>query len=444
MTDLPSWAQAQGPHGSVAERAVIKARSQIIRSQAFYGALALNMKIVEDGAVKGVTVDGENITYNPEWVTGVTEPELQGAIALGVTKIALMHHVRRNGRDDETWQKASDLACVPMLKRALFTMPAGVTEDTSHDGETVEQIFNFLWAEKKKEEGQGQGQPGQGQGQPGQGQGQGQPGQPGQGQGQGQGQPGQPGKGQGQGQPGQPGQSPSAGQTGSALGPVTVADAPNPQQAEQIARVMTLQAAQAAKAMGDGRADCESLARQLSGAQLPWEVLLRDFMEKAAKADYSWQRPNRRFMARGMYLPTAHSLEMGELVIIIDTSGSLKDSELEDFGKECLAICEDLKPSKIWAVYVDTKVQRVDEFEEMEDFKLSAKGRGGTKLSAGIEWLGLGLADPAAVVFFTDMDNTSWGKDPGVPVLWVATGSPRRHKVPPYGDVVKYNEGLAV
>ncbi len=225
---------------------------------------------------------------------------------------------------------------------------------------------------------------------------------------------------------------------------MTVQDAANPTQAEQDSRVATMQAAQAAKSMGEKSNDVESLARQLSGALMPWESLLRDFMERTIISDYTMARPNRRHAARGMYLSSERrDVQMGELVIMVDTSGSLSEAELEEFGKECLSIVEDLKPAKVWALYVDTKVQRVDEFEEGDDFKLSAKGRGGTKLSAGIEWLKQGLAEPACVVFFTDMVNDSWGKDPGVPVLWIATGSPRCHRKPPYGEVVIYQGGLA-
>jgi predicted metal-dependent peptidase len=65
-------------------------------------------------------------------------------------------------------------------------------------------------------------------------------------------------------------------------------------------------------------------------------------------------------------------------VIVVDTSGSIGTSELEQFAGEITAINEGAQPERIYVVYCDAAVQGVAEFGPGEPIKLSAKGGGGT------------------------------------------------------------------
>ncbi len=56
-----------------------------------------------------------------------------------------------------------------------------------------------------------------------------------------------------------------------------------------------------------------------------WRSVLREFVSAHARNDYSWARPNRRFLAQGLYLPGLHSEELGDVVLAVDTSGSVGD-----------------------------------------------------------------------------------------------------------------------
>jgi predicted metal-dependent peptidase len=76
--------------------------------------------------------------------------------------------------------------------------------------------------------------------------------------------------------------------------------------------------------------------------QVDWREVLREFVQNTcAGSDYStWKRPNRRYMGAGIYMPSGVSDKVGELVIAIDTSGSIGGKELTAFLSEVTSICE--------------------------------------------------------------------------------------------------------
>jgi predicted metal-dependent peptidase len=87
--------------------------------------------------------------------------------------------------------------------------------------------------------------------------------------------------------------------------------------------------------------------------QVDWREVLREFVQNTcAGSDYStWKRPNRRYMGAGIYMPSGVSDKVGELVIAIDTSGSIGGKELTAFLSEVTSICETVNPDKVRLLY---------------------------------------------------------------------------------------------
>jgi len=71
-----------------------------------------------------------------------------------------------------------------------------------------------------------------------------------------------------------------------------------------------------------------------------------------------WTPPNRRYIASGLYLPSVEHHGLGEIVIAVDTSGSIGKIELEQFAGEISAISEEAQPEAIHVVYCDAGVRR--------------------------------------------------------------------------------------
>ena len=63
------------------------------------------------------------------------------------------------------------------------------------------------------------------------------------------------------------------------------------------------QALNLAKAQGKAPGVVEETIRGAHASTLDWRTLLRRYMTDAARSDYSWSLPNRRFIDSGLYLP---------------------------------------------------------------------------------------------------------------------------------------------
>ena len=163
---------------------------------------------------------------------------------------------------------------------------------------------------------------------------------------------------------------------------------------------------------------------ELLEPQVDWREVLREFISTTcAGNDYStWQRPNRRYVAAGMYMPSGISEQIGELVIAIDTSGSIGVRELSAFLSEVKGICDTVHPSCVRLLYWDTQVCGDEKYElhELDDLTKSTKpvGGGGTDVACVPEHITKEGISPQAVIVLTD--GYLWG-DWGQwasPVLW--------------------------
>ena len=70
------------------------------------------------------------------------------------------------------------------------------------------------------------------------------------------------------------------------------------------------QATSLARAQGNAPGAVEETIRQAHRSILDWRSLLRRYMTDAARRDYSWSVPNRRFIDSGLYLPSMHSVRI--------------------------------------------------------------------------------------------------------------------------------------
>jgi len=181
------------------------------------------------------------------------------------------------------------------------------------------------------------------------------------------------------------------------------------------------QGAMAAGKLGTG--DNRDLAELLE-PQIDWREVLREFItDTCTGSDYStWARPNRRYRSLGVYLPSGISEQVGELVVAIDTSGSIGSRELSAFLTEVKSICDTVHPSKVRLLYWDTRVCADEEYElhELDGLIASTKpaGGGGTMVECVPEYLRDNGISPQAAIILTDgYLGGSWGTWT-CPTLW--------------------------
>ena len=164
---------------------------------------------------------------------------------------------------------------------------------------------------------------------------------------------------------------------------------------------------------------------ELLEPQVNWREVMRDFIQTTCSgSDYStWQRPSRRYIGMGHYLPSGISEAVGELVIAGDMSGSIGQREISVILTETKEICDTVHPDKVRMLYWDTQVCQDEEYEqhELDDLVKSTKpaGGGGTTVECVPEYITAKGIKPQAVVVITDgYLGGSWGQW-SCPVLWV-------------------------
>jgi predicted metal-dependent peptidase len=159
---------------------------------------------------------------------------------------------------------------------------------------------------------------------------------------------------------------------------------------------------------------------------------MRRFMTEKAPDDFNWDRGNRRFIAQGLYLPSRQSEDaIGEIVVCIDTSGSIGDKELNEFTSEIRAIIEELKPALTRVMYVDSEIAHIDEFKPDDDLQFAAHGGGGTDFRPPFAWLEERGITPKCLVYLTDGYGPFPKEEPEFPVMWCINN---RSVIPPHGE----------
>lgn len=389
---------------------ITKARSNLVLGHPFFGSLALRLKI-EPSLTEGLaTCDGITIRYNPEKVDELPLSKVEGMLAHTVMGPALLHHTRRGNRDAKKWDKASDYAINPMLEAAGFDLPEGTYNSAQYADQSVEQIYASLPDDPKDDKGKGQGG-------------------------------GQSGSQSG----GAAGQDPSNGNGSEdntdSGGDGGIKDSPNSQsqggskadQANEESewKQALAQAAHVARQAGKMPAGMERLIDDAMESKLPWREILRRFMTEKADDDFSWQRGNRRFVADGLYLPSRHSEGTGEIVVVIDTSGSIGEKELNEFAAEVKDIVAESNPSKTYIIHCDARVAHVAEFNRGEELEFGAYGGGGTDFRPPFIWLAERGIEPQCFIYLTDGYGPFPEEQAAFPTLWAITN---HHVTPPHGE----------
>ncbi len=362
------------------QRRVTGARARLILQQPFFGVLALRLKIVEDARVERGDIpegadwptmwcNGKSMGFNPAFVDTLSADELEGVVAHEVMHASNGHCWRRGHRHKKRWNYACDYAINPVLVDAGFRLPENGLNDPKFEGLSAEEIYNKL-----------------------------------------------------------PELPAGVGVVGDVRD--SAPDAPTEADWQQA----TIQAAKAAKAQGAGRLPkgVEQLVEDLAKPRIDWRAYLHRFVQMSAREDYSWTMPNRRWLARGTYMPALRSEEMPTILVIVDTSGSTT-TVLPHFLAELQGAAAQCRPRSVRVWSVDTEVHDRQEFEAGDDLKPSFRGGGGTIFEKALEEA-RDEPDVACVIYFTDgYPNGGWGEHPGKPMLWAITSETIRA---PFGESI--------
>jgi len=386
---------------------ITKARSLLVLDHCFWGMLAMRLKMVESPECETAATDGEVMLFNPEYVATLSTQQLIGLEAHEVMHCAMGDIWRLDERDHLIWNMACDYVNNGLLLESKFTLPDGALVNSAYNNMAKEEVYNILYKMKGKggkQGGQQGGQPG-GKGKQGQGK-------------------GKPQQGQGQG-----GKHPDPGKCGTMFKP---ADSTKAKEAEVEWKTATAQAANVSQ--GTIPANLRRrITDEVLDPPLPWHVLLRDFVQRTARNDFNWSRPNRRYLSQGIILPGLLSDELPLVAIVGDTSGST-DEYQQRFANEVSGVLSCFKTTVLF-LQVDARIQGEPKEYKTEDLPIefTFHGGGGTDFRPAFDYIEKEGIEVACLIYLTDLYGTFPKNEPTYPVMWVSV---TKDKKAPWGETI--------
>lgn len=203
---------------------------------------------------------------------------------------------------------------------------------------------------------------------------------------------------------------------------------------------------QAAQACGAGNlpAGVKRMVKDLTEPMISWKELLEQQVQSTIKSDYTFARPGRKSWHMDAILPGTKPGETIDVVIGIDTSGSITDHDLKIFLSEIKGIMESYDEYKIHVMGWDTEVHNTGTFtsENLADIaEFHPGGGGGTDpmcvwarlIEEGIE--------PKKLIMFTDYCFYGWEPskvESYCDTVWIIKGNPGAE--PEFGIWAHYEE----
>jgi len=442
---------------------MIKARSHLLFDNPFIGSQAIKYNLIPTIEYNGKTVrtaciDGKNIAFNPEYVNQLPFNQVKFLLAHEAFHCMLKHHVRRSGRDFETWNKSGDYIINDILiNENIGEKIDGICFDEKYNGLNTEKVFKELYQEKQESKKQKQAD---------------------------QNQDNNGGSSQdnsdsdnsdnsqdqseneqtsdisddssqsdGNGQDTkQDDKTDDSGQDIANDPAGSVIDCPSDMDQADIDSDIkeSIQSAlnYAKKAGKEPGQKVKDLISEILAPSANWKELLKQWIDSTDKTDVSYIRPIDRH--NGYYSPGYYSEGLNKIVLAIDVSGSVLSAPnaINAFQSEINEL-KNVFQMEIDLIYFHSNIERIETYQKHEDIKIEVIETGGTKLMPVIEHIrDNGLNNQiAGLIVFTDLEIFDFPEtETGYKTLFVKYGNRQgyhkreRIDTSPIGETIKIDE----
>lgn len=176
--------------------------------------------------------------------------------------------------------------------------------------------------------------------------------------------------------------------------------------------------------------------------EVNWREVLQDFLTAAVRGadELTWRRLNKRRVVDDYYLPSNISETVGEVILAIDTSGSISHEQISKVASQVASLCEVCTPDRVRVLWWDTQVHGEQVFEGNYDGlkqALKPMGGGGTRAGCVSDYIGENNISADCVVMFTDgyvEPKVDWQIK--CPTLWLIARTDNKGFTPPSGQKV--------
>jgi len=387
------------------EKKLTAARTRLILDKPFLGALVLRLPLVENSQwCQTTATDARAIYYNQTYLSELSLSQVQFVLAHEALHCGLSHFARREHRDRKRWDVACDHAVNQLLAADNLEPPPAALFDESYAGMSAEEIYPCIEADDNEkpmdqhlydpqlnDNNTSRDNTPTDQ---------------------------------------QTSEAENASPCDSSEVEVRRNNRPPPLSNTERDRLNTkwqqrlAGAAQQAEQAGKLNKSVARMLQRLLQPSIPWRAMLSRFMSSAARIDYNLTRPSQRREGDAI-LPSLHTRQI-DVAVAIDTSGSIKQAELDVFLTELNAIKGSMN-ARITLLACDAVL---DEncpwiFEPWDPLKLPPQlsGGGTTDFNPVFDWLTANILRPDLLIYFTDGKGHFPDTPASLPVLWLVKGS---------------------
>jgi len=397
---------------------IIVARVGLLLRHPFFGNMATRLIIKEcDDWCGTAATDGRHLFYNSQFFAKMTNKEIEFVIAHEILHCVFDHMTRREDREPQLHNIASDYIVNNTLVRDhIGTKPKDIQifQDFKYEGWTSEKVYDELYKKYDDEELKQLGelldehidwdkdnQASQGNSKKGK------------------------GKDKKEGN-----------------GPPKYSKDELRKIRDEVKESM-LGAAQAAGA-GNVPGEVDRFIKELTEPKMNWRDLLRQQIQSTIKNDYSFQRPSRKGWHTGAILPGMTFDTTIDICIGIDMSGSIGNAQATVFLSEIQGIMQEYQDYRIKLWCFDTKVYGEADFtadngSELEHYEI--KGGGGTDFMANWRYMQNEGINPKRFIMFTDgYPWDSWGDENYCETVFIIHGHHDKNLTAPFGVTAHYED----
>ena len=116
----------------------------------FFGSVVANSNFIAEPAVATAGTDGKTIYYNPNFIESITDEEQMFVFAHEICHIAFDHIFRSEGKDKELWNIATDSIINAFLKQDGLPIVEGGVDIPEAINYDAEEMYKKLLEEKKQ------------------------------------------------------------------------------------------------------------------------------------------------------------------------------------------------------------------------------------------------------------------------------------------------------
>ena len=367
------------------EKALSKAKiaMMMLPDTVFFSTLCTSLEVVITDEVPTAGTDGRKLYINKTFFFGLTEAERVFLLAHETLHVAYLHPLRGQGKDQEIFNDACDYVINAELKQRKFSFIESGLYDPQYAGMSAEEVYEKLIQNPKYKS--------------------------------------------------KCAMPDLLSPTGKPNSPVLTEEQTKAIEQEVMAKVtQAAMMAEMSKQSGSIPSHIKRTLEELSKPKVNWKAVLSRFFSDMNKADYSWSKPNRKYLP--MYLPKLHSTNLGRIDFAIDTSGSITADQFNQFVSEVHGVLKMLNPTEIGVYQFDHALQGSNIVRSVRDIiKLPFKGGGGTSPQCAIDEFIKNKAQ-ALIVLTDGYFNGRNLTDPKRPVVWVIYDN--ESFIPPFGKAV--------